>query len=131
MHEFDPLILALWGVVVGVAFVITCIRVCSAARYLRAYRKDLIVRTNSLRIHKMLPRLKISLGRFMRKARPIDVERHLLVCEKCATPETCDAYLSTESDRTAPTFCPNFGALQGYSRRATWTPAEADCRDQK
>ena len=71
MYYASPLALTVWGVVIGVTFLIMCVRVYSNIRVLRAYRGELIHRAQALRIHRMLDRLGISLSRYLHKARPL------------------------------------------------------------
>jgi hypothetical protein len=79
------------------------------AQYIRRINK-----IRALRIHKMLARLGISLLRYLHKARPVDIERHLLVCQGCRKTGDCDAYLEQGKDIDPSTFCPDARELQTY-----------------
>lgn len=117
MYYTSPLTLTLWGVIIGVAFLLMCVRVCSNIRALRAYRRELIDRAKALRIHGMLGYQGISLSRYLHKARPMDVERHLLICQCCSTTEACDACLEQGKDIDESRFCPNAQELKTFKRR--------------
>ena len=116
MNYVDPLALSIWAAVIGVALVLICVRLSSCMRVLQNYRRELIGRAQTLRLHKMLTRLGISLPRYLRKARPVDVERHLLICQYCQRTDDCDAYLKQGKDIDASTFCANAGQLQTYKQ---------------
>jgi hypothetical protein len=81
-------------------------------------RRELVARVRALRIHRMLAHLGLSLRRYLRKARPLDVERQLLVCQHCGMKDTCDDCLQRGKDIKEGTFCPNFPKLLRY--RPLW-----------
>ena len=101
-------------VIVAVSFVAMVLGVSRSVRQLRRYRQDVVSRMTALRIDKMLPRAGVTRARFLRKAQPVAVEKHLLVCKHCNTIETCDDYLKNGKDIPEHTFCPNFRELSRY-----------------
>lgn len=101
-------------IIVAVSFVIMLIGVTRSFRQVRQYRRDVIRRIKSLRIDKMLSRAGISRARFLRKAQPSSVEKHLLFCKYCSTTDICDKYLEQGEDIPEHTFCPNFRELTRY-----------------
>ena len=114
---FEPLAVAIWTAVIMAAFVFVLIRVCGCVRHLRAYRRELVLKAQGLRIHKMLTRAGTTLSRYLRKAHPIEVELHLLVCQSCETTALCDKYLDQREDVDPRTFCPNFVQLASHAQR--------------
>lgn len=101
-------------VIVGVSFVAMLLGVSRSVRQLRRYRRDVVARMELLRIDKMLPHAGVARARFLRKAQPFAVEKHLLVCKHCTSIETCDDYLENGKDIPEHTFCPNFRELSRY-----------------
>ena len=96
----------------AILFLLTLIGMHRSASSLRAYRRELIERALGLRIHRMLGRLGISLPRYLRRASPWDVERHLMRCEHCPTTQDCDLYLDEGARLDERGFCPNFNELE-------------------
>ncbi len=115
--HFEPLAVAIWTVVLIASFVFVLVRVRGSLREIRAYRRELVLRAQNLRIHRMLSRAGTSLSRYLRRSQPIDVERHLLACENCQTTDLCDKYLDQGEDIDPRTFCPNFAQLATHGRR--------------
>ncbi len=115
--NFEPLAVAIWTVVIIVSFVLMLTRVWGNLRQIRAYRRELILRAQRLRIHRMISRAGTTLSRYLRRARPIDVEGHLLACQSCQTTDLCDKYLDQVEDIDPRTFCPNFAQLATHGRR--------------
>ena len=101
-------------VIVAIAFVAMVLGVIRSLRQLRRYRQDVETRMQALRISKMLPHAGVAPARFLRKAQPVAVEKHLLVCKHCTTIDTCDDYLKNGKDIPEHTFCPNFRELCRY-----------------
>ncbi len=116
---FEPHAIAIWTAVILVSFVLMLTRVCASLRHILAYRRELVLRTQGLRIHRMLSRAGTTLSRYLRRTRPIDVEVHLLACQNCQTAELCDKYLERGEDIDPRTFCPNFAQLATHGRRGT------------
>lgn len=100
--------------IVAVSFVAMVLGVSRSVRQLRRYRRDVMRRMKALRIDRMLPRAGVTRARFLRKAQPFAVEKHLILCKHCITTETCDDYLENGKDIPAHTFCPNFRELSRY-----------------
>jgi hypothetical protein len=73
-------------------------------------------RIKALRIDKMLNHVGITRARYLRKARPLTIEKNLQVCECCGTTDICDECLEQGKDIPEYTFCPNFRELMGYRR---------------
>jgi hypothetical protein len=101
-------------VIVAVSFVAMTLGVIRSVRQLRRYRQDVVTRMKALRIHQMLPHAGVTPERFLRKASPVAVEKHLIVCKHCTTIDTCDDYLKNDKDIPEHTFCPNFRDLSRY-----------------
>lgn len=114
MNQGSDLVLAICVVVAGVSLVWMIACVFRFQRQMRAYQRDLAARAWPLRIHKMLNRLGIGLPCYLRKASPIEVEKHLLVCEHCTTTHICDEYLKQGKTIDERSFCPNARELMGY-----------------
>ena len=98
-------------VVVAIAFVVMCAGMRSCLRQLRDYRQDLTNRAKALRIHRMLDRLGVNLGGYVKRTPAIDVEKHLIQCRCCPDTGVCDDYLERAKNRHPSSFCPNFGDL--------------------
>ena len=113
---FEPLAVAVWTAIIIVSFVLVLTRIVGSMRALRAYRQELILRAQSLRIHKMLTRAGTTLSRYLRRARPMEVERHLLACQNCQTTDRCDKFLDKDEDIDPRSFCPNFVELATHGR---------------
>ena len=116
MIHFDPLIITIWAVVMGVLFTVLLIWIRKSIRMVESHQQDQLSRAGVLRITKMLNRQGIGLPRYLRKARPTAVERHLLACQHCATTEICDAYMERKKQLDEKTFCPNFPEFEKYMR---------------
>jgi hypothetical protein len=114
---FEPLAVAIWAAVILLTFVFVLIRVCGSLRQFRAYRRELVLKTQGLRIHRMLGRAGTTLSHYLRKAHPIEVELHLLACQGCETTDLCDKCLDQGEDIDPRTFCPNFVQLAAHGRR--------------
>ena len=113
----EPHAVAIWTVVILVSFVLMLTRVSASLRHILAYRRELVLRAQSLRMHRMLSHAGTTLSRYLRRARPIDVEMHLLACQNCQMTEFCDRYLDQGEDIDPQTFCPNFVQLARHARR--------------
>ena len=123
INRSDPYFLAIWAVIISIAFVMMLVGCIRCIKFLQAYRRDLITRIKSRRIHKMLSRLGINIPRFIRKAHRTDVEKHLFICQQCPNTEVCDAYFEKGKaidekgkaiDETS--FCGNYQKLVRFSR---------------
>ncbi len=113
----EPAAVAIWTVVILVSFVLMLSRVCASLRHIRAYRLELVLQAQRLCIHRMLSRAGTTLSRYLRRARPIDVEIHLLACQNCQMTEFCDKYLDQGEGIDPRTFCPNFVHLARHAQR--------------
>ncbi len=115
----EPVAVAVWAAVITISFVLVLmlIRVSGSLRHVRAYRRELVVKAQGLRMHKMLSRAGTTLSRYLRRAGPIDVELQLLTCEHCETTDLCDKYLDQGEDIDPRTFCPNFARLTTHKRK--------------
>ena len=109
--HLDPVPVTIWTIVLVISFVLVTARIFANLRYIQAYRRELVMRAKALRIHRMLDRVGTTLSRYLRKTRPIDVERHLLACQNCETTGLCDKYLDQGEGIDPHTFCPNFAEL--------------------
>ena len=110
----DAAITITLAVIVAVSFFAMIAVVMRSARQLRQYRENVAARMKTLRIDKMLDHAGVKRNRFLRKAHPLAVEKHLLVCQHCTTTKTCDEYLKNASDIPEHSFCPNFRELSRY-----------------
>ncbi len=110
----DSLPVTLLLLVVGLAFLGMCFGMRGCLRQLRNYRRELTERAESLRIHRMLERLGVSLPGYVKRTPSIDVEKHLVKCGCCADTDACDDYLAGGKNMDPNTFCPNFQELQKY-----------------
>jgi len=77
-------------------------------------RRDVIERVKALRIDKMLNHAGIKRSRYLRKASPLTIEKHLLVCKRCSTTDICDECLKQDKDIPENSFCRNFRELIRY-----------------
>jgi uncharacterized protein DUF6455 len=112
-------------ITVGVSCVLMIVGVLRSLRGVRTYRRDLIARARALRLHRMLERLGIGLERYLRRARPIEVEKHLLVCEHCGMTDICDDCLEGRKDIDERKFCPNLPELSRYRRQGKPSTGES------
>ena len=110
----DAVLTITLGIIVAVSFFAMIALVMRSARQLRQYRQNVAARMKALRLDKMLDHAGVKRSRFLRKAHPLAVEKHLLVCQHCTTTKTCDEYLKNGSDIPEHSFCPNFRELSRY-----------------
>ncbi len=110
----DSAPIAILLLVVGLAFLGMCFGMRGCLSQLRAYRRELTERAKTLRIHRMLERLGVSLTGYVKRTPSIDVEKHLVNCGCCPDTDTCDDYLERGKDTDPNAFCPNFQDLQKY-----------------
>ena len=118
MNHLDAFPVTLMLFVVGVAFLLMCAGMGSCLRQLRAYRRELTVRARALRIHRMLDRLGVNLGGYLKRTPVIDVERQLDQCQCCPDTVACDDFLEGGKGTSPGSFCPNFHELQKHQGRA-------------
>ena len=101
-------------VTLGAAFMVMLVGVARCCSYCRRCRRDVARRIKALRIDKMLNHAGISRARYLRKARPLTIEKHLLVCECCGNTDICDKCLEQGKDIPEYTFCRNYLELTLY-----------------
>ena len=109
-HSQDMMLLF----VLGSVFLIMLVGVVCACCYNRRCRRDVIKRIEALRIDRMLNHAGIKRARYLRKAGPLTIEKHLLVCKHCDTTEICDECLEQCKDIPEHTFCRNYRELIRY-----------------
>ncbi len=112
--SMDSLPVTILLLVVGLAFLGMCFGMCGCLRQLRDYRRELTERAKSLRMHRMLNRLGVSLPGYVKRTPTIDVEKHLVRCGCCPDTDACDDYLERGRNMDPDTFCPNFQDLQKH-----------------
>jgi len=95
-------------------FLIMLVGVVCVCCYNRRCRKEVIDRIKALRIDKMLNHAGISRARYLRKAKPLTIEKHVLVCKQCNMTDICDEYLNKGKDIPEGTFCRNYRELIRY-----------------
>lgn len=100
--------------VLGSSFMVVLIGVASVCCYNRRCRRYVIARIKALRIDKILNHAGIKRARYLRKAGPLTIEKHLLVCERCDTTDICDECLIQGKDIPEYTFCRNYRELIRY-----------------
>ena len=110
----DSLPVTILLLVVGLAFLGMCFGIRGCLSQLKDYQRELAERARSLRIHRMLERLDISLPGYVRRTPSIDVEKHLVNCGYCPDTDACDDFLERGQDTDPNSFCPNFQELQKY-----------------
>ena len=101
-------------IVLGSVCMIMLIGVVCCCNYRRRCRRDVIERIEGLRIGKMLNHTGIKRSRYLRKASPLTIEKHLLVCKRCSTIDICDECLKQGKDIPESSFCRNFRELIRY-----------------
>ena len=101
-------------VTLGASFMIMLVGVVRCLNHYRRCRRDIVRRIKALRIDKMLNHVGISPARYLRKAQPLTIEKHLLVCEKCGTTDICDECLEQGKHIPENTFCRNYRGLIRY-----------------
>lgn len=101
-------------IILSSTFLIMLVGVVCACCYNRRCRKEVIGRIKALRIDKMLNHAGISRARYLRKAKPLTIEKHVLVCKQCNTTDICDEYLNKGKDIPEDTFCRNYRELIRY-----------------
>ena len=111
MHYSQDMILLF---VLGFSFMVMLIGVACVCCYNRRCRRYVIERIKALRIDKMLNHAGIKRARYLRKAGPLTIEKHLLVCERCDTTDICDECLIQGKDIPEYTFCRNYRELIRY-----------------
>ncbi len=129
MNHLDAFPITLLLVVVGVAFLVMCAGMGSCLRQLRNYRRELTTRAKALRIHKMLARLGVNLGGYLKRTPAIDVERQLDQCRCCPDTGACDDFLEGGKETDPGSFCPNFRDLQKHQSRGTRRRQLPDVRE--
>ena len=100
--------------VLGSSFMVMLIGVVCVCCYNRRCRRNVIERIKALRIDKMLNHAGISRARYLRKAKPLTIEKHVLVCKCCDTTDICDECLEQGKDIPEYTFCRNYRELIRY-----------------
>lgn len=100
--------------VLGSVFLIMLVGVACVCNYNRRCRRDVIERIKALRIDKMLNHAGIKRARYLRKAEPLTIEKHLLVCKHCDTTDICDECLKQGKDIPEYKFCRNYRELIRY-----------------
>ena len=100
--------------VLGSVFLIMLVGVACVCNYNRRCRRDVIERIKALRIDKMLNHAGIKRARYLRKAGPLTIEKHILVCKRCDTTDTCDECLEQGKDIPEYAFCRNYRELIRY-----------------
>lgn len=108
MHQTPDIALL---ITLAAAFIFMLAGVAAYVHDRYRYRRDLNDRIAALRIGKMLKHAGISRGRYLRKAKALTIEKHLLVCRQCKTTELCDACLEQGKDIPEHTFCRNYREL--------------------
>ncbi len=116
MIHIDLFVITAWAAVMGFLFVFLVIRIKHNLKLVQAHQQETIARLKTLRIHKMLSKLGISISHYLRKARITAIERHLFACQQCSTTDKCDDYLNHGKQIDEKTFCPNFIELERYRR---------------
>ena len=111
MHYSQDMILLF---VLGSIFMIMLIAVVYVCCYNRRCRRNVIERIKALRIDKMLNHVGIKRARYLRKAGPLTIEKHLLVCKHCGTTDICDECLEQGKDIPENSFCRNYRELIRY-----------------
>lgn len=101
-------------ITLSTVFIIMLAGLVSLCIYRCRCRKAVIERMKGLRIDRMLRHLGINRKRYLRKASPLAVERHLLVCARCKTTDLCDECLKNGTDIPEDTFCHNYPELLQY-----------------
>ena len=101
-------------VTLGAAFMVILTGVVRCLIHCRRCRRDVARRIKALRIDRMLNHAGITRARYLRKAQPLTIEKHLLVCEHCGTTDICDACLEQGKDIPEYTFCRNYRELTLY-----------------
>ena len=100
--------------VLGSIFMIVLVSVVRFCIYNCRCRRNIIERIKALRIDKMLSHAGIKRSRYLRKAGPLTIEKHLLVCKRCGTTDICDECLKQGKDIPEDSFCRNFRELTRY-----------------
>ena len=100
--------------VLGSIFIIMLVGVGCVCCFNRRCRRDVIERIKALRIDKMLNHAGIKRARYLRKAGPLTIEKHILVCKRCDTIDICDECLKQGKDIPENSFCRNYHELIRY-----------------
>ena len=101
-------------VTLGASFTVMLVGIARCFSHCRRCRRHLARRIKTLRIDKMLNHAGITRARYLRKAKPLTIEKHLLVCEYCGTADICDECLEQGKDIPEYKFCPNYRELILY-----------------
>ena len=101
-------------VTLAASFMIMLVGVVRCINHYCRCRRDIVRRIKALRIDKMLNHVGISRARYLRKAKSLTIEKHLLVCEDCGTTELCDECLEQGKHIPEYTFCRNYRGLIWY-----------------
>jgi hypothetical protein len=100
--------------VLGSVFMIMLVGVACCCIHKRRCRRDVIERIKALRIDKMLNHAGIKRARYLRKASPLTIEKHVIVCKRCSTTDVCDECLKQGKDIPEDSFCRNYRELIRY-----------------
>lgn len=111
MHQSLDIVLV---ITLATVFIIMLAGIVSLCIYNCRCRKAVIKRLEELRINRMLGHLGIDRKKYLRKATPLTVEKHLYVCARCKTTDLCDECLINGKDIPEDTFCRNFPELERY-----------------
>ena len=101
-------------ITLGTATMIVLVGVIYFCKDLRRCRRDLNNRINTLRIGKMLDHAGIDRTRYLCKANPLTIEKHLLVCNQCGKTDICDECLLHGKGIPEYMFCRNYRELIQY-----------------
>ena len=83
----------------------------------RTERRELIARSENLRLPKMLKALGIGMGQFFYKTRIDDLRDAIVMCENCPSADQCrQKTRMPELNPEDAQFCPNVKPLDSYSR---------------
>jgi hypothetical protein len=113
------------ALLICIAFAAAAVKCRRALRFLRSVRKEQDAHLHGLRIHRMLGRLDIDAGRYMRRAGFVDVERHLWRCANCRNLPACDAFLQGQKGVSPRKFCPNHEELIRFHPPRSGEPGSA------
>ena len=111
MHQLLDMALL---ITLGTVFIIMLAGIVGLCIYHCRCRKAVIKRLEELRINRMLGHLGVDRKKYLRKATPYAVEKHLQVCARCKTTDLCDEYLINGKDIPEDTFCRNYPELEQY-----------------
>ena len=98
----------------GTVFIIMLACIVGLCIYHCRCRKAVMKRLEALRINRMLGHLGVDRKKYLRKATPYTVEKHLQVCARCKTTDLCDERLIEGKDIPENSFCSNYPELEQY-----------------